>query len=223
MKRFILEPLEDDHIVVKITATEIETPFAWKTSELKQEENYEWWDILHSVLLNWLLSKEKSKYVFSYYAEDMTDKQISWLRKCMRLVEEKNLPDMLMIEQKKRLKIEYGKYLIILSWKFDWLYIKDNKICLVDLKTTASKINYENKIQLKIYWYLNNIKDIEYWVFSKSAEPNLEIMPFELDLEKNKMEVLLRLVEHMEEKYWYVIPKVKDYLYKQNPHKWEYQ
>lgn len=48
-------------------------------------------------------------------------------------------------------------------------------------------------------------------------------MPFELDLEKNKMEVLLRIVEHMEEKYWYVIPKVKDYLYKQNPHKWEYQ
>jgi hypothetical protein len=40
-----------------------------------------------------------------FYNEDIEDKQRDWLRKCMKISE--TLPELLMIEQKKRLMIEY--------------------------------------------------------------------------------------------------------------------
>lgn len=205
---------------MKISASDLDEPFPWKTSELREEQNFERWDILHSVLLNWLLSKEKSKYVMMFYNEDMEDKQRDWLRKCIKLSEW--LPELLMIEQKKRLMIEYGKYLIILTWKFDWMYIKDWKVHIIDLKTAAKKMDYEDKIQLKIYWFLNNVSNIEYRVFNKDANPKLSIYPFEINLEQNKKDVVIKIIEYVENKYWYVNNNIKkQFIF--NSHQWEYQ
>lgn len=142
-----------------------------------------------------------------FYNEDLDDKQRDWLRKCMKLSE--GLPELLMIEQKKRLMIEYWKYLIVLTWKFDWLYIKDWKVYIIDLKTAAKEVEYENKMQLKIYWFLNNVSNIEYWVFSKDSNPRLNIHSFEINLEQNKKDVVLRIIEHIENKYWYVNNDIK--------------
>jgi len=142
-----------------------------------------------------------------FYNEDIEDKQRDWLRKCMKISE--TLPELLMIEQKKRLMIEYWKYLIVLTWKFDGLYIKDWKVCIVDLKTAAKEMDYDNKMQLKIYWFLNNVSNVEYWVFSKDVNPRLNIYPFEINLEQNKKDVVLRIIEHIENKYWYVNNDIK--------------
>ena len=207
MRRIILKPLETEHIIVKISASDLDWPFMWKTDALREEKNFERWDILHSVLLNWLLSKEKSKYALMFYVEDMTKKQMDWIRKCLRLAEK--LPELLLIEQKKRIAIEYWKYLIILTGKFDWMYIKDWKLCIVDLKTAAQEIEYEEKIQLKVYWFMNSVSNIEYRVFSKDVDPKLNIIPFEINLDHNKKEVVLRIIQHMEEKYWYVDNDIK--------------
>ncbi len=220
MRKLILEPLHSEYILMKISASDLDEPFPWKTSELREEQNFERWDILHSVLLNWLLSKEKSKYVMMFYNEDMEDKQRDWLRKCIKLSEW--LPELLMIEQKKRLMIEYGKYLIILTWKFDWMYIKDWKVHIIDLKTAAKKMDYEDKIQLKIYWFLNNVSNIEYRVFNKDANPKLSIYPFEINLEQNKKDVVIKIIEYVENKYWYVNNNIKkQFIF--NSHQWEYQ
>lgn len=197
--------------MIKINASDLDDGFYFRQTEMWEEKNLEWWDILHSVLLNGLLSKEKSKYIFMFYAEDMTKEQREWLRKCMNLSEK--LPELLMIEQKKRIQIEYWKYLIILSWKFDWMYVDSDWVKLVDVKTAAKKIDYETKIQLKVYWFMNNIKDIEYWVFTKEKNPELNIHKFELNLEKNKNEVLLKIIQHIEDKYWYLSPKINKSLF----------
>lgn len=208
MRKLILEPLHSDYIHISLTTTDLDDPFQWQTTQEKQEENFEWWDILHSVLLNWLLCKEKAKYVIMFYANDIDSKKMDWLRKCMKLAE--SLPELLMIEQKKRLRIEYWKYLITLTWKFDGLFIDpENGPTLIDIKTAATIVDYESKIQLKMYWFLNNIPNVQYRAFSKSAKPELSIHKFHLNLEENKKEVVATIIQHMEEKYWYVNEDIK--------------
>jgi hypothetical protein len=143
-----------------------------------------------------------------FYANDIDSKKTDWLRKCMRLSEW--LPELLMIEQKRRLRIEYGKYLITLTWKFDGLFV-DPEIgpVLIDIKAVATQVDYEEKIQLKIYWFLNDISNIEYRTYSKAVEPEFKKHSFKINLEQNKKDVIAKLIQHIEEKYWYVNEDIK--------------
>lgn len=212
MRKLILEPLHSEHIIVKISATDLESPFQWKTTEMQEEKNFEWWDILHSIILNMLLSKEKWKYALMFYWADITSKQAQWVRKCMLLAND--LPELLLIEQKRRLAIEYWKYLIILSSKFDGMYVRNEQMTLVDVKTSAHKREQEDaesKSQLKIYGFINQISNIERWIFTKDANPKLQVMSFTLDQEQNKKEVMMRIINHIENKYWYVNQWIKNY------------
>lgn len=222
MKKIVFEPLHNEYITIKLYATDLDT-FEWYRKDmLSEEQNFERWDILHSVLLNWLLNRQNFKYVMAFYGEDTTAKQKSWLDKCIRLTN--NLPDLLMIEQKKRYVIDYGRYQIILIGKFDWLYVNNGKPTIVDIKTAMNdNIDYENKIQLKVYWFLHWIPNIEYWIFTKHQQPQFKKIEFQLDLDKNKKEVALKIIEYIENTYWYVHKGIKENLVYYNSHQWESQ
>lgn len=221
MKKIVFEPLHSEYITIKLYATDLDT-FEWyKKDMLSEELNFERWDILHSVLLNWLLNRDKFKYVMAYYNDDMTKKHKDWLYECIKLTDK--LPDLLMIEQKKRYLIEYGKYQIILVGKFDWLYLNNWIPTIIDIKTAMNEnIDYANKIQLKVYWFLHWIPNIEYWIFTKHKNPQFRKLDFQLDLHKNKKEVALKIIEYIENTYWYVNQEIKkDLLF--NSHWWESQ
>ena len=206
MRRVVLVPLTPEYDILSISTSSLDK-FEYQTSAEKKEENYEWWDILHSILLTTLFCPDKAQFLYQYYLPDIDKKKKEWILDAMK--HSAQLPQLLAIEQKKRLAIEYWRYLIILTGKFDGLYIKDDKLVLVDVKTAKQVVDYENKWQLKTYAFINSISNIEYWIFPQAKDNRPRIESFEVDLEKNQKEVLVKIVDHISENYGYEYPNIR--------------
>ena len=203
MRKIIIKPLEKEYITIIMHATDLEEPFPFKNTKLQEERSFEFGDITHTVILNMLFSKDKWKYAYAFYSTDMDADQkkliMNWVSKSS------SLPELLLIEQKKRVVIEFWKYMIILASKLDGIYINWEEMTIVDVKTSKYKwdINEaEWKMQMKVYAFVHQIPNIEWWIYTK-VNPELQRMNFTLDIENNKQEVLNKIINHMEVKYGY--------------------
>lgn len=204
MKKIIVTKLEQEHTVVRVFASDLDEHNDWIQTERQKEINFEKWNIFHQIILWMKLCKDKAKYIYWYYASDLDAKTRKRVRSCIKLAEP--LPELLMIEQKKKLEIHFWKFLVFLYGKFDGVYVKWDKYIVVDVKTSARKRDAdkaEKSIQLKCYAMLNRATDIEWWIFTKQAKPELQVIKLTVDYRDAHSTVINSIKNYLVNNYWY--------------------
>lgn len=205
--RIVIEKLRKDYKTISIRPSDLDSNkiAQFNRTELQIEKNFERWERMHQVVWNILVNKDKTQDILNFYSTMIDKKEMKRLYNISKLVQDKQ--DFILNDYKARCYIECWEYLIIFSWKVDGIYINSEwEYVIVDYKSAVNlrtESEAKERIQLKSYAFLTWIPNIEWRIFTKWEDPDLQIIKVDTDYDIIYDEVLKDILFYVYSNYGY--------------------
>ena len=199
MQRLIIQPLEQEHIVIELRTTSLEKmlqcPYNMQFAKYVESDKQKFGKIVHKWLQTYRSNKEKNyEYAYTTFSQWLEWEELRLFKEYMQISHD--IPDIVCNELELKMEVEYGTVLYVIKWIADCIHYDGS---ISDIKTWKAEWKMEDlfdKLQPYFYTYMANADKFTYYIFTKHKKVRLQVLEIPIDRATSEEKIIDTIKEY---------------------------